>query len=124
MKYIMQVGIISGICCIGELLYMILPLPIPASVYGMIILFCLLTGKIIKLEQVKDVADYLLLIMPIFFISPTVGIITAMPYIKGNVIIVISIMILSTMITGVVTGIVAQWLIRSKNKRKKRVEHE
>lgn len=53
MKYLKQFLIILLISLIGEILKYILPLPIPASIYGMVILFiCLLTG-FIKLEDVK-----------------------------------------------------------------------
>ena len=45
MKYLKQFLIILSISLVGELLKYLLPLPIPASIYGMVILFvALLTG--------------------------------------------------------------------------------
>ena len=86
MKYMKQIGIIATISFIAELLHFFLPLPIPASVYGLVILFVLLCLKIIKLPQVEDVADWMLSVMPIFFIAPSVGLINSFESIKGQVI--------------------------------------
>ncbi|RAZ95809.1 CidA/LrgA family protein, partial [Klebsiella oxytoca] len=47
MKYLKQFLIILVISFIGEVLKALLPLPVPASIYGMVILFvCLVTGVI------------------------------------------------------------------------------
>ena len=67
--------IIGGITFAGELLHAWLPLPVPASVYGMILLFLCLCLKIIKEDQIRETADFLLLIMPVLFVGPGVGII-------------------------------------------------
>ena len=53
MKYLSQFLIILGFSLIGEALQRIVPLPIPASVYGLVLLFAALCLKIVKLEQVK-----------------------------------------------------------------------
>ena len=72
MKYIHQFLIIMSISFIGELLSL-LPLPVPASVYGLLILLtCLFTG-VIKLKDVEDVADWLILIMPVLFVPSAVS---------------------------------------------------
>ena len=69
MKYLQQLAIIVTINFIGEILNHFIPLPVPASVYGLVILFiCLCTG-IVKVHQVDDVARFLLAIMPIMFLA-------------------------------------------------------
>ncbi len=40
MKYIRQLGIILLVSFLGELLHYLLPLPVPASIYGIVLLFC------------------------------------------------------------------------------------
>lgn len=76
MKYIRQFLIILAISFIGELLKYVLPLPIPASIYGMAILFvCLMTGWI-KLEAVKETGKFLIEIMPLMFIPA--GVVTSL----------------------------------------------
>lgn len=68
MKYIHQFLIIITISFIGELLSILLPFPIPASVYGLIIMLICLFTKIIKLNQIEDVANWLIIIMPLLFV--------------------------------------------------------
>ena len=72
MKYIHQFLIIMLISFVGELLSF-LPLPIPASVYGLLIMLVGLYTKIIPLSAIEDVADWLILIMPVLFVPSAVG---------------------------------------------------
>lgn len=118
MKYIFQLSIILGISFIGELLNAILPLPVPASVYGLIILFLLLCTKVVKLEQVETVSEYLMAIMPLFFIEPTVGIMESYGLVKGYVLPLFVACFLSFGSVMATTGLVSQWIIRLQNKAK------
>ena len=52
--------VIIGITFVGELLKYMLPLPIPASIYGMVIMFIGLMTGAIKLDAVKDVGKFLI----------------------------------------------------------------
>lgn len=124
MKYMKQAGIIATISFIGELLHFFVPLPIPASVYGMVILFVLLCLKIIKLPQVENVANWLLSVMPIFFIAPSVGLINSFDSVKGQVLPLLFICFISTVVVTVLTGLIAQGIIRLQKKRKGGREHE
>lgn len=123
MKYMIQIGIIATISFIAELLHFFIPLPIPASVYGMVILFVLLCLKVIKLPQVEGVADWLLSVMPIFFIAPSVGLINSFDSIKGQVIPLVFICFISTVVVTALTGLVAQGIIRLQKKRKEGKEN-
>ena len=118
MKYMKQIGLIATISFISELLHYFLPLPIPASVYGMVILFVSLCLGIIKLPQVEDVADWMLSIMPIFFIAPSVGLINSFYSIKGQVLPLVTICFVSTVVVTALTGLIAQVIIRVQKKRK------
>ena len=124
MKYMIQIGVISTIAFVAELLHFILPLPIPASVYGMAILFLFLCLGIIKLEMVEDAADWILSVMPIFFIAPTVGLIEACSDIKGQVIPLVFICFVSTVVVTAITGLIAQAIIRLRKERKGEKENE
>lgn len=117
MNYIFQLAIIFGISFLGEVLNAILPLPIPASVYGLAILFLLLCTKIIKLEQVETVAEYLMAIMPLFFIEPTVGIMNSYGLVKGNLLTLFIACFLSFVAVIAVTGLVSQTIILSGKKK-------
>ncbi len=98
MKYIKQFLIIITISFIGEGLNYILPLPIPASIYGFVILLTCLHFKIIKVHQVKETAMFLIDIMPIMFIAPAVGLMDSFVILKPIFIPVIIITLISTII--------------------------
>ncbi len=77
MKYLKQFLIILVISFIGEVLKALLPLPVPASIYGMVILFvCLVTG-VIRLDAVKETGRFLIEIMPVMFIPAGVGLMSS-----------------------------------------------
>ena len=51
MKYIYQLFIILVVTFVGELLHYFIPIPVPASIYGLIIMLILLCPKVVKLEH-------------------------------------------------------------------------
>lgn len=114
MKLLRQVLIIALICVTGDLIHNTLNLPIPGSIIGMIILFICLYLKIIKLEYIKEITDFLLDHLPFFFIPAGVGLISCFSLLKANLIPIISITIISTIITMVSTGTIAQFIVRRK----------
>lgn len=112
MKYIREFGIIIVISLIGELLNYLIPLPIPSSIYGLVIMFLCLHFKIVKIADVKKTAVFLIEIMPLMFIPAAVGIIESWDIIKPNVIAYAIITIVSTVLVMAVAGRVTQWVIR------------
>lgn len=123
MNYIFQLAIIFGISFIGEVLNALLPLPVPASVYGLVILFFLLCTKLVKLEQVETVSEYLMAVMPLFFIEPTVGIINSYGLVKGNIVTLFVACFLSFVSVVAVTGLVSQAIIRLQRKKKQKEDN-
>ena len=116
MKYVKQFAIIALMTFLGEFFNYLLPLPVPASIYGMLLLFvCLQTG-IIKLSQIEETADLMLNVMPIFFISPTVSLMRSISVIKDSLLAVFLISIISTAVVMAVTGLVSQAVIRHGKK--------
>lgn len=113
MKYINQFLIIMLISFIGELLSL-LPLPVPASVYGLLILlFCLFSG-IIRLKDVEDVANWLILIMPVLFVPSAVSLMNVKDELLNHLLIICVVVLISTIVVMVVTGKVAQAIIKRK----------
>ena len=55
MKYVFQFARIMGLWLVGELLHRVLPLPIPAGIYGLVLLAAALLMGVVKLEQVKQI---------------------------------------------------------------------
>ena len=74
MKYAFQFARIMGFCLAGELLRYVLPLPVPAGIYGLVLLFAALLTGIVKLEQVKQAADLLTGIFPLLFVPVMAGV--------------------------------------------------
>lgn len=119
MKYINQFLIILLISFLGEILKCLFPLPIPASIYGMIILFLGLMTKVIKLESVKETGKFLIEIMPIMFIPAGVGLMTTWGGLQP-ILLPVSIITAVTIITVMVaTGWVSQIIIRKSGKRER-----
>ena len=83
MKYMRQFGIILGVTCAGELMKYFIPLPIPGSIYGLLLMFVLLLTKVIKVENVKDVGEFLIEIMPLMFIPAGVGLMASWGELQG-----------------------------------------
>ena len=77
MKYLRQFCIILLVSALGEGLHILLPLPVPASVYGLVLMLGALASGILKLEQVEEAADFLVEIMPVMFVPAGVGLLEA-----------------------------------------------
>lgn len=119
MKYLRQCGIIFAVSFAGELLNYAVPLPVPASIYGIIIMLACLSLKIIKLEWVKETADFLTAIMPVMFIPAAAGLIDSWGIIKPNIVPYIAVTLISTVLVMAVSGLVTQLVIRIGGKKKK-----
>lgn len=104
MKYIGQLTIILTITFLGEVLNKILPLPIPGSIYGLVIMLLCLQFKIIKLDMVKDVGNFLLDIMSIMFVPAAVGLIVVWADVSQNIIEIFLICVSTTVFVMVATG--------------------
>lgn len=118
MKYIKQISIIITISFVGELLNYFIPLSIPGSIYGMILLFILLCSGVIKLHQIEETGKFLIDIMPILFVPSAVGIMSQFDQLKSIWIEIIVITIVTTFIVMGVTGLTTQAIIRIKKRRK------
>ncbi len=121
MKYLRQFCIILFVSFLGELLHILIPLPVPASVYGLVLMLTALCTGILKTDQVSAAADFLIEIMPVMFIPAAVGLLDAWPSLKPVFLPVILITLVTTVIVMTVTGQVTQRMIRHRP-RKKRTE--
>ncbi len=121
MKILRQFMIILLISFLGEVLKAVLPLPVPASVWGLILMLAALRTGMIKLSQVSDAAIFLIEIMPVMFIPAGVGLLNAWGVLQPVWIPVSVITVLTTVIVMAVTGKVTQAVIQnSKKKRQNR----
>ena len=116
MKYLTQFLRILAFTLAGELLQRMVPLPIPASVYGLVLLFGALNTGLVKLEQVKDAGGFLISILPILFVSPAVGILDNWEAIRGALIPILALTLLSTVLTFGIAGRATQAMMGKEEK--------
>jgi len=108
MKYVKEFGIILIVSLVGELLNYFLPLPVPASIYGLALMFlCLMLG-IIKLSDVHDTACFL--------IPPAVGLMASWDVIQANLVAYLVIATVTTIVVMAVSGLVTQAVLKKGKK--------
>lgn len=117
MKYLKQFMVILAFSFLGEVLHQVLPLPIPASVYGLVFMLAALMTGVLKLHQVKETSAFLIEIMPVMFIPAAAGLIDSWGILQPVIIPLGVITVVTTVFVMVVTGLVTQEIIR-KGKRK------
>lgn len=117
MHYLRQFMIISLISLVGEWLSFLIPLPIPASIYGIAILLLLLISGRLQVEEVKDVSSFLIAIMPVMFIPAAVGLMDSFSLLSDALIAYAVILIVSTVAVMAVSGRVTQAVIRRQREK-------
>lgn len=117
MNYIKQFLIILGITFLGEILKAVLPLPVPASIYGMLILLIALMTGVLKLESIKAVSKFLIEIMPLMFIPAGVGLMASWDVLSPMLASVVIIVFVTLLTVLGVSGWVAQLVIRRDRKK-------
>lgn len=117
MKYVRQFLIILAISFLGELCRYLIPLPIPASIYGLLLMLVALLTGLVKLEQVHHAAFFLIEIMPVMFIPAGVGLLVSWSDLEPVVIPVVVITVATTIIVMVVSGRMTQLVIRKGKER-------
>lgn len=111
-KILRQFGIIMLITFAGELLKLLLPLPLPASIYGMLLMLAALMTGVVRLESVQQAGDFLIEIMPILFVPAAVGLMDVWNELRPILFAVCFITAAVTVLVMAVTGIVTQWVIQ------------
>lgn len=118
MKLIRQFGTILAITFAGEVLKGLLPLPIPVSIYGLLLMLVLLITGILPLEAVQDAGKFLIEIMPVLFVPAAVGLLDSWPSLQAVLLPVSVITVVTTIFVMAVSGLVTQAVIRRERKPK------
>ena len=119
MRYVIQLFIIICFSFLGEILHKVLPFPIPASIYGIVLLFLALELKILKVAQIREVSTTLIISMPVMFVPPAVGLISSWGNIKDNWAEYLLITFASTFVVMAIAGWTTQWIILWRRKKRK-----
>jgi len=116
MKLFRQFAIILTFFIIGEMINNILGISIPGNIIGMILLFSALYFKVIKLEMIEDVSNFLLDHLAFFFIAPGVALIVLLDKFTDIWLSFSLILILTTILVMAITGLVVQQVIKRGEK--------
>lgn len=119
MKYLKEIAIIFGITMAGEILNEMIPLPVPAGVYGLFVLLGLLCTKIVKLEDVEATGNLLLDVMPLMFVPAAVGLLEKYKELTSILVPFVVISAVSTLIVMTVTGKTTEIILHRQKKEEK-----
>lgn len=122
MRYVIQLFIIICFSFAGELMRRLLPFPIPASIYGIVLLFIALELKWVKVKQIREVSTTLIISMPVMFVPPAVGLISSWENIKDNWPEYLAITFASTFAVMAIAGWTTQRIILWQKNRRKQEE--
>lgn len=112
MRYVLQLLIIVAFSFAGEVLHRLIPLPFPASIYGIILLFLCLELKIVRVKHIREVSTTLIAAMPVMFVPPAVGLMDTWDAIRDSWPQYLVITVLSTLVVMAVAGWATQLVIR------------
>ena len=116
MKYIKQLLIILVFSLAGQFLEKVIPIPIPAAIYGFVLLFLALCLGLLKPEHIDDTANFLIKIMGLFFVAPAVNILAYYEVIAPALVPICIVVISSTIVVFAVAGTVTRLLRKKEGK--------
>lgn len=105
---IRQLAILFGCLALGELIITLTHIPLPSSILGMLLLTLLLKLKVIRLEWVRSISDFLVTNIGFFFVPPGVAIMLYFDIIKAQFVPIVTASVVSTVLVLAVTGWVHQ----------------
>ena len=105
---VIQCAIIFGCLALGELVVWLTGIKLPSSMIGMLLLTALLHFRVIRLEQVEGMANFLVKNLGFFFVPAAVSLMLFFDIIRAQWLPILLASALSTMLVIVVTGWVHQ----------------
>ena len=111
MKFLRQAAIIILFSLLGELCRFLIPFPIPAAIYGMVLLFAALALKLLKLPAVKDAGSFLTGILPVLFVAPCVNLLSCWDSLQAALLPIVIIMVVTTVLVFAAAALVTQWIL-------------
>ena len=114
MQYIKQIALILVFSFLGEVCRAVIPLPIPASIYGMVLLFAALTLKIVHSSQVRDAGSFLTSVLPVLFVAPAVNLMDCWPQMRAAIVPLAVIVLATTVIVFGAAGLVTKLVMKGE----------
>ena len=120
MKHLHRMTIIFAVSFLGEVLHALIPAPIPASIYGLVLMLAALALGVIPLEKVRTEGRFLIDLMPVMFIPALVGVMDSWGVLQTMAVPVLVIMVVSTFVVMGVSACVTQAVIRRSGRKEAR----
>lgn len=111
LKLMLQIGLVFGVCLLGQAISAFLPIAVPGSVLSMLLLFLLLVLKLVKVEHIRQKGDFLLQNMAFFFIPAGVGILANFDAVKDSILPLLAVIVLTTILTFGATALTVRAVI-------------
>lgn len=124
MKLLLQIAVVFGICLVGEGLAALLPIPFPASVISMILLFLLLLFRVLRPHHIREKADFLVKHMAFFFIPAGVGIMEQFSLLQGSLLPLLLVVVLTTLLTFAATAFTVRGVLALQRRLSKKEQAE
>ena len=104
MKILLQIGIVFGIYWVSQCIESVLPFPFPASVISLLLLLLLLVLRVIKVDHIREKADFLLGNLGFFFVPVSVSIMNYVDVVWENAAAFFTICVVSMLTTFAATA--------------------
>lgn len=117
MKYVFQLTRILAFCFAGEVLHTLLPLPVPASIYGLVLLVAALLTGLVRLDQIREIAVFLTGIFPLLFVPAAVGVMELRAELAAMLVPVVLAAVPVTVLVMAASGLTTQTLARALSRR-------
>ena len=117
LQYLKQFMIIIAFSLVGQTMETFIPLPVPAAVYGLVLLLLALLTGLVKVEKVKGAADFLISVMPVLFVAPAVKVLEYWGVIAPNAGAILVIVIFTTGAVFGISGLLTKWLMKGRGEK-------
>lgn len=114
MQYIKQFLMILLFTLLGEALAYLIPFPIPAAIYGLVLMLIALCTGVLKVKHIDTTARFLLSLLPFLLVSPAVNILKYWGVIRQELLAICVIVVVTTFLVFAVSGLVTKWLLGRK----------
>lgn len=117
MNILLQIGIVIGICLVGECISALLPFILPGNIIAMILIFILLLTRVMKIDHIRQKALFLKQNMAFFLVPSSVSIIQHIDLLKEIVIPLLVISMVSTILTFLATAFAVNLTMKLTQKK-------
>ncbi|GMA62715.1 CidA/LrgA family protein [Alicyclobacillus fastidiosus] len=117
LKLVAQIAGLYGLSEIGTLISRWTHIPVPGSIWGLVLLFVLLKCRVIQLRFVEAGGDWLIREMLLFFVPSAAGIMTYGHLLFHQGLQIVVVIVASTSLVMLSTGLVAENITRWRKHR-------